>query len=63
MKIEDFNKKIMTNKDLLLQQLDYYDLNYFLNDRDAIIIFYHCREIPKVVLDLISKCGYSLQTS
>jgi hypothetical protein len=63
MKIKDFNNRVMTNKDLLIQQLDYYDLNYFLNDKDGIIIFYHCKDIPKTVLELISKCGYSLQTT
>ena len=63
MKIEDFKNKTMTDRDFLLQRLDYYDINYFLNNRDGIIIFYHCKEIPKDVLDLISKCGYSVQTS
>jgi hypothetical protein len=63
MKLQEFTDKVMTKRDLLVQRLDYYDLNYFLNDRDGIIIFYHCKDIPKDVLELISRCGYSLQTT
>jgi hypothetical protein len=48
---------------MLVQALDYHDLSYFLNDRDGIIIIYHCKNIPMDVLTLISQNGYSLQTS
>jgi hypothetical protein len=62
MKIKDFINKTMTPKDKLIHLLEYYDLNYFLNDRDGIIIIYHADNISEDVLNLISRNGYSLQT-